>query len=397
LGDIPRILFFSPDTGAQGIDGPLTNAINVAKSFADSGFPAIFVYNGRNDVYDRFVETGADVRHMDFPVGSWKTHLNPLYRREYSKKLARIIKEERIEIIHLFPRAAYVTSYLKGLDILKVTQQPGTHTDFAPIRMFDNGFSFRPRRILNAWYRKYVRFNYSKADLVTGLGNAHQQGSIKVFGIPEKRTAVVHPGIAPQIGKADAGSLRSEFAVSTDEKVILSVGRITKAKGVEEFGQIARILIERGLSYRFLFAGYSVDDGYESAIRERYGKYVTFIGHRDDIPTCFADADIYLHPSHREGLPLAIMESMEFGLPTIAWNIPGCDELVTTGENGALFEFGDVTAAANEIERLLEDPNAYDAVSSAASRRFKEKHDIAEYAQRIMRIYQKALAKKARG
>jgi glycosyltransferase involved in cell wall biosynthesis len=91
------------------------------------------------------------------------------------------------------------------------------------------------------------------------------------------------------------------------------------------------------------------------------------------------------------------MESMEFGLPTIAWNIPGCDELVTPGENGALFEFGDVTAAANEIERLLEDQNAYFEISSAASRRFKEKHDIADYAPRIMRIYQKALARKARG
>jgi hypothetical protein len=55
-------LFFSANTDEKGIDGPLTNAINVAKSFADSGLPGIFIYNGKQDIFDRFVATGADVR-----------------------------------------------------------------------------------------------------------------------------------------------------------------------------------------------------------------------------------------------------------------------------------------------------------------------------------------------
>ena len=396
LSNDPRILFFSPDTGGTGIDGPLTNAINLARSFGDANLPGIFVYNGREEVFDRFVATGADVRRAPFPISSLKTHLNPIYRRRYSKILARYLRAEQIDVVHLFPRATYVLHYLEGINVFKVAQQPYSSPDLRPIRLFENGFSLRPRNLLNAWYRKYVRFSYSRADLVSGIGNSHRAASTKVFGIPEHKTAVVRPGITPQKQLANPGAVRREFGIACDVKIVLSVGRITRPKGVEEFGEIARLLHERGKTYRFLFAGYSFDDAYEANIRERYGQFVTFMGHRDDIPNCMEDSDLYLHPSHREGLPLAIMESMEFGLPAVAWDIPGCNELIVDGSTGALPEFGDVTAAANAIEELLDNPAAYEKSSAATVERFNERHKISEYAPRLMRIYKEAMARSER-
>lgn len=124
---------------------------------------------------------------------------------------------------------------------------------------------------------------------------------------------------------------------------------------------------------------------------------MTFMGHRYDIVSCFADSGLYLHPSHREDLPLAIMESMEFGLPTVAWDIPACDELVTDGENGTLVKFGDADSAANEVETFLNDLQIYQRASTAATRRFREKHDISDYAPRRMNIYQQAMADMADG
>ncbi|MCH7625019.1 MAG: hypothetical protein IIC83_03760 [Chloroflexi bacterium] len=74
----------------------------------------------------------------------------------------------------------------------------------------------------------------------------HRAASIQIFGIPESKTAVIHPGIAPQSHLSVPGSIRRELDVSDDVKIVLSVGRNTPAKGVEEFGEIARILIGRG-------------------------------------------------------------------------------------------------------------------------------------------------------
>ena len=393
----PRVLFFYPDYGGSGLDGPLMNAINLAKSFSDSKLPGIFVYNGRREVFDRFVATGADVRRADFPIASRKTHLNPFYRREYSRKLARFIEDERIDAVYMFMRGTYLMSYMKGLDVLRVTEQLYANIDLRPIRLFDNGFSVRPRALLSAWYRKYVRLNHARADMVVTISNAQKLASSVRFGIPESKTVIVPPGVAWQSPNAERGLLRRELGISPDAKVILSVGRITKAKGVEEFGEIARILAEREKSYRFLFAGYAVEAEYESEIQRRYGQYVTFLGHRPDIPNCLIDADLNLHPSHREGLPLAIMESLEFGLPTVAWDIPGCNELITDGKNGSLVKFGDVESAADEIARYLEDQGTYDRASNAARKQFEENHDNADYSRRVIDVLKKAIAEKARG
>ena len=78
------------------------------------------------------------------------------------------------------------------------------------------------------------------------------------------------------------------------------------------------------------------------------------------------------------------------------WDIPGCTELVTDGENGSVLKFGDVGAAADEIEKYFEDQAAYDRVSGAARAMFEERFDIAKYAPRMMDIYRKAIAEKAR-
>ena len=393
----PRVLFFVPDTGGKGVDGPLMNAVNIARSFSDSNRQGIFVYNGRREAFDRFLATGADVRRADFPIGSWKTHLNPLYRRKYSRKLARFIEDERIDVVHMFMRGSYLMSYMKGVNVLRVTEQLYANDVLRPIRLFENGFTIKPRALLNAWYRKYVRFNHDKADVVAAISNSQKLAATATFGIPESKVVVVSPGVTPQAPTTERGSIRNELGISATTKVILSVGRITRPKGVEEFGEIARTLAERGKSYRFLFAGYSANLAYESEIHLRYGQYVTFLGHRSDIPNCLIDADLYLHPSHREGLPLAIIEAMEFGLPAVAWDIPGCNELVTNGENGSLLNFGDIESAADEIERYLENQEIYEHASNAARTRFKMKHDLAEYAPRMMAVYQKAIAERVKG
>jgi glycosyltransferase involved in cell wall biosynthesis len=396
LSEDPRILFFVPDTGGTGVDGPLINAVNLAQSFRDADYPAIFVYNGRREAFDRFIATGADVRRADFPIGSWKTHLNPFYRRKYSRKLARFIEDERIDVVYMFMRGTYLMSYMKGSEVLRVSEQLYASGELRPIRLFDNGFTFRPRAILSAWYRKYVRFNHDKSDLVVTMSNAQNLAATVKFGIPESKTVVVPPGVTRQAQHTECGLVRRELGIPTSTKVILSVGRITPAKGVEEFGEIARLLAERGKSYRFLFAGYAIEPEYESEMQRRFGQYVTFLGHRSDIPNCLIDADLYLHPSHREGLPLAIIESMEFGLPTVAWDIPGCDELITDGENGSLVKFGDIDSAADEIERYLENQEIYDRASNAAKQRFIDNHENADYSRRVIDNFNKAIAAKAR-
>lgn len=73
---------------------------------------------------------------------------------------------------------------------------------------------------------------------------------------------------------------------------------------------------------------------------------VEFAGHRDDIETQLANADIGVLPSRIEGLSNTLLECLAAGLPMIATRISGSEDMVRTGDNGWLCEPGDQAGLA---------------------------------------------------
>ena len=63
---------------------------------------------------------------------------------------------------------------------------------------------------------------------------------------------------------------------------------------------------------------------------------VHFLGQRDDVPDLLSALDLFVLPSHSEGVSLALLEAMAAGLPVIATAVGGLPEVVTDGENGLL-------------------------------------------------------------
>ena len=85
---------------------------------------------------------------------------------------------------------------------------------------------------------------------------------------------------------------------------------------------------------------------------------VRFLGFREDIPEILAATDIFVFPSLREGLPLALMEAMAAGLPVVCSNIRGNRDLIEHGKGGYLAE-PNVEQFAFFIEKLLSERAAW--------------------------------------
>ncbi len=82
-------------------------------------------------------------------------------------------------------------------------------------------------------------------------------------------------------------------------------------------------------------------------------KQVHFLGYRTDIYRLLYGMDMFVFPSLREGLPVAILEAMIVGLPILASNVRGNRDLITDGINGLLFDIGDSNQFAEKFNLIL--------------------------------------------
>ena len=86
---------------------------------------------------------------------------------------------------------------------------------------------------------------------------------------------------------------------------------------------------------------YAEDQGVMSTVK--------FLGYRDDVPALLRCMDIFLFPSHREGVPVGVQEAMVSQVPPIVFNIRGCRELVVNNESGIIVPFKDTVAMAQAV------------------------------------------------
>lgn len=87
--------------------------------------------------------------------------------------------------------------------------------------------------------------------------------------------------------------------------------------------------------------------------KNRLNEHVTFLGYRRDLDIIMSDMDILISASKREGLPLNIIEAHLTGLPVIASNNRGHNELVKEKVNGYLFEIGDFNSIVKIIKNII--------------------------------------------
>jgi glycosyltransferase involved in cell wall biosynthesis len=184
---------------------------------------------------------------------------------------------------------------------------------------------------------------------------------------------------------------REQAATSRHRKRIVFCGRLLWDKGLAELVEAAQLLRERGLE--FIAAGLP-DPGNPAAVPmetirnwESQG-LVQFPGHIDDMPALFAEADIFVLPSYREGLPRSLIEAGACGLPLIATDVPGCRDVITDGLDGILVPSRDATALANAIWRLVTDADLASRVGMAAREKVLRSYDETLVIRRTVDVYE---------
>lgn len=172
-----------------------------------------------------------------------------------------------------------------------------------------------------------------------------------------KETVLVHgAGISRDklangtVGRTDK---RIELGLTDDTTVILSVGELNSNKNHSLVIEALSELSDRDIHYVIVGQGALRETLAEKAKVLGLGGRVHLLGFRSDISELYSMADIFVFPSHREGLSVALMEAMANGLPCAVSKIRGNTDLIDE-QGGILFAPDDKNSCRDAIIRLLE-------------------------------------------
>ena len=190
----------------------------------------------------------------------------------------------------------------------------------------------------------------------TGLRNRMASAAlqkIKQFDLSsvEDEMSKIYEGVRDLVlqGVYKGQRIRKELGIPLNAKVILSVGEVNKNKNHKVGIEALAKLRDENTYYVICGRGPLMKVHKELAQSLGVSDRVILTGYRTDVADFYKMADVFLFPSFREGLPVAVMEAMASGLPVIATKIRGSSDLVQQGD---LFEPTDVEGIAKAIETL---------------------------------------------
>ncbi len=101
-----------------------------------------------------------------------------------------------------------------------------------------------------------------------------------------------------------------------------------------------------------------------------------------------AESAIFVMPSMYEGMPVAILEAMASGKPIIASNVPGPQDLITHGQNGYLFEKGNIVQLKEFLELLIGNSDLREELGKQARETIEEKYTFEKITDMYLKLYE---------
>lgn len=299
--------------------------------------------------------------------------LDLTYRAKIWKRLRERLIEGNFDVIHTYDYGQ-PHSYV-AVKVSEAFKKPVALTVFDVHSLIPRPFY---KRFFMKVFDQYIaRFTLKKASKVL-VRAPNLVDSLISMGLSREKVCVTPSGIneeALQLG--DKTAFLEKYAIS-GSPVMLYLGRLHPMKGPQHLVMAAPAIIAAYPDAVFVFVG-PEQKGYGSKLMklgEQYdvGDRLVFTGPIYDFETklgAYAASDVFVLPSGYEGTSQAIFEAMAQARPIVATNRGGIPFQVEDGKEAILVEYGDVTALATVILRLLDNRMLAESLGEQAKEKVK--------------------------
>jgi glycosyltransferase involved in cell wall biosynthesis len=223
-------------------------------------------------------------------------------------------------------------------------------------------------------------------------------GLLEKVGI-KKPVSVISNGIDLQIFKPsnDGAYLATRYKIPTDKPVLLFVGRLDKEKYLDlVIRALAKAISQTPITLIIVGTGAERSKLEKLAADLHLQLHIIFTGFvpDEDLPNLYTLADCFIMAGTVELQSIATMEAMASGLPVLAVRAMALPELVRDGENGFLFEHGNISQMAEQIVRLLGNQSLRQKMGQT-SLQIIQSHNIDRVIEKFEALYQEIAKRKS--
>lgn len=217
---------------------------------------------------------------------------------------------------------------------------------------------------------------------------------LESMGVAPNRRVFIPNGVNTQqyapVTPAEKANLRHKLGLPSGPLAVFA-GRLSPEKRVEHLLAIWPLLRQQHPDASLLILGSGPD---EPGLHAQAGPGVHLLGHVDNVAPYLKAADLFLLPSHTEGLSNALLEAMSTGLPCIATRVGGALDLLDHTQNGWLVDRNAPDQMLEALDLLLDNPAQRYYLGRQARQLIVRDYSIGNTVDRLSQLYDSLLAER---
>lgn len=233
----------------------------------------------------------------------------------------------------------------------------------------------------NKLQKKYINYIFNKVDLILVLS---KEWKTKILTYSDnKNVKVLH----------NAVEIPETNLYNSNSNNITLLGRLSEEKGVYDLIEVVNDILKIK-NVNFILAGDGDLEKLKTTIKLKNVKSTEVLGWIDSKQKCelLKNTSILVLPSYHEGLPMAILEAMSYGIPVVATNVGGIPSIIKDNYNGFLIKPGDNSNLKECIIKLISNQELRNNFSQNTYKNISKEFSLKSNVDILYTLYKKLLS-----
>ncbi|MFC5714248.1 N-acetyl-alpha-D-glucosaminyl L-malate synthase BshA [Thalassorhabdus alkalitolerans] len=363
-----------PSVGGSGVI-----ATELGKLLAERGHEIHFI---SSSLPFRLNKVYSNIYYHEVEVNQYEVFKYPPYSLTLASKMAEVINEEDLDILHVHYAVPHAVCALLAKDMTERDVKIITTLHGTDITVLGYDPSLK----------EIIKYGINRSDVVTAVSYDLVRQTREMFHT-DRAIETVYNFIDERVyQEKEVPGLREAYGIKEGEKVIIHVSNFRPVKRITDVIEAFSVVASQ-MEARLLMVGDGPEKNKAAEVSRKLGieDKVKFLGNQKHIADLLSISDVMFLLSEKESFGLAALEAMACGVPVVGTAVGGIPEVVLDGETGFITPPEDPVTAGEKAVELLGNESLYKKLSVSSKERAQQQFSSFSIVEQYESIYKTAL------